>query len=126
VQNNHIFHQSKLLSLTNSSSGHRGAHNSNMLFQQNQSSRESSHCLMQGLISPHRMPKPTPQASNNLCQLPHTVGLERSSHGITQSKVLTNFHVLCHENKGRLVLLHYPSKLYKPIYNKLTKTSYKT
>jgi len=126
MHNNHIFHHSKLLSLTNSSSGHRGAHNSNVLFQQNQSSRESSRCIMQGLISPHRMPNPAPQPSNNLRQLPHTLSLERSSHFITQSKILTNFHTLCHENKGRLVFVHYPSKLSIPNYNKLTKTSYKT
>ena len=101
-------------------------HNWNMLFQQNRSSRESSRCIMQGLISPHWMPNPAPQPSNNLRQLPHAVGLERSLHGITQSRILTNFHTLHHENKGRLVLLHYPSKLSKSTYNKLTKTNYKT
>jgi len=35
--------------------------------------------------------------------------------------MLTNFHMLSYENKMRLVLVHYPSKLSKPIYNKLSK-----
>ena len=81
---------------------------------------ESSCCIMQGLLSPCQMPNTAPQPSNNLCQLPRAVSLERSSHGITQSKMLTNFHTFCHENKGRLVFVHYPSKLSKTIYNKLT------
>jgi hypothetical protein len=67
------------------------------------------------------MPNPAPQPSNNLRQLPLAVGLERSLHGITKSKMLSNFHMLSHENNGRLVLIHCPSKLSKPIYNKLTK-----
>jgi len=92
---------------------------------------ESSRCIMQGLLSPRQMLNPAPQLNNNLRQLPLAVSLERRSHGVTQSKMLTNFHTLRHENKGRLALVHYPSKLSKPIYNILTKemstiTKYKT
>ena len=82
---------------------------------------ESSRCIMQGLLLPRWMLNPAPQPSSNLRQLPRAVGLERSSHGVTQSKMLTNFHMLSYENKMRLVLVHYPSKLSKPIYNKLSK-----
>jgi hypothetical protein len=73
-----------------------------------------------GLLLPRRMPNPAPQPS----KLPRAVGLERSSHGVTQSKMVTKFLTLNHENKGRLVLVHYPSKLPKTIYNKLTRYIY--
>jgi len=82
---------------------------------------ERVRCIMQGLLPTRRMPNPAPQPNNNLRQLPHAVGLERSSHVLTQPKMLKKFYTLHHENKGKLVHVHYPSKLSKHIYDTLTK-----
>ena len=92
-----------------------------MSFQAKPEQQQSYRWIMQGLLSPRQMPNPAPLLNNSLRQLPRAVSLERSSHGVTQSKMLTNFHTLRHENKERLILVHYPSKLSKLIYNKLNK-----
>ena len=82
---------------------------------------ESSRCIVQGVLWPRWLPNPAPQPSNNLRQLPRAVSLERSPHGVTRSKMLTNYHTVRHVNKEILVHVHYPSKLCKHIYNELTK-----
>jgi hypothetical protein len=70
---------------------------------QHQSSRELPLYNARSFItSPNVEPRPT--VDNNLHQLPHALSLGRISHGVTQSKMLTNFHTLRYENKARLVL----------------------
>jgi hypothetical protein len=91
-----------------------------MSFQAKPEQQQSYRWIMQGLLSPRQMPNPAPLLNNNLRHLPRAVSLERSSHGVTQSKMLTKFHTLRHENKERLLLVHCPAKLSKRIYNKLT------
>jgi len=82
--------------------------------------------ITQGLLFPHPIPNSAPQPSSNLRPLPRAVGLEGSSHGLTQSKMLTNFHTFRHENTRSSTL---PIKFSTPIYNKSTKkliNNYKT
>ena len=129
MQNNHVFHRSKLHSLIKVFQwAQRGAQLKHIIPTKTRAA-ERPRCIMQGLLLPRRMTNPCPQRSDNLRRLPRAAGLERSSHGVTQSKMLTNFLTFRHENKGRLVLVHYPSKLSKLIYNKLNEkniNNYKT
>jgi hypothetical protein len=67
---------------------------------------ETSRCIMQVLLSSRKTPNPAPQPNNNFRQLPRAEALERISHGVTQLKMLTNFHTLLHENKWRQVCVH--------------------
>jgi len=120
MQNSHIFHQAKLLSFIKISQLAQRYTGVKHIIPGKTRAAESYRWIMQGLLSPRQKPNPVPQLNNNLCQLPRAVSLERRSLGLTHSKMLTNFHTLRHENKDRLVLVHYPSKSSKLIYNKLT------
>ena len=84
IQNHHIFHQTKLRSLIKSTSGTEERTTQNILFKQR---RKSNRCKMQVFMSPRRTPNPTPQPS---CKLTRALGLEGSSQGIIQPKMLTN------------------------------------
>ena len=53
---------------------------------------ESPRCILLSLLLPRRIPSSASQPSSNLRQLPCAVGLGRSLHGVTQSKMLTDFH----------------------------------
>ena len=60
---------------------------------------ESSHNTMQELSLLHQMPDIAPKLSSFLRHLPRSASLESGSHGINQSKMLTNFLTLSHVNK---------------------------
>jgi len=89
MNNNNIFHRVKLISLIK-------------IFQWAQRCAWPKHTIagktgtagtfsriMQGLFLLAEMPIPAPQVKNNPRKLPRAVSLKRSSHCVTQSKILT-------------------------------------
>jgi len=102
---NHTFHKSKLLSLISLPMGTEVC-TTQTCYSNKTGAAETLCSTMQGLVLPRQMPNPAPHPSNIFHQLPRAAGLESSSHGVTQSKMLTNFLTLSHENKGRLMLIH--------------------
>jgi hypothetical protein len=94
VQNNHVFHQAKLLPFIKKLQWAEGCARLKHVIPGKNGAAESSRCIMQGFfLSSRHNAKPAPKLNNNnnnnLRQFPLAVSLERSSHGVTQSKMLT-------------------------------------
>jgi hypothetical protein len=119
IQNHHTFHQAKLLSLVKKEShcGTEVRSTQTCYSNRSQNSRE----LLQYIASSFTTSPKCRTLPHSLATLPRAVSLERISHGLNQARMLTNTsHGLPWEQR-RLVHVHNPSKLSKPICNKLTK-----
>jgi len=121
IQSNHIFQQSKLLSLIKTFQWTQRCAQLKQVIQRKPEPHRASAVWCKALcnagsLSARQTPNPAPRANNNLRQLPRTVGLERSSHGVTQPKMLTKFHSPPWEQ--RETSTHsLPIKISKPTHN---------
>jgi len=119
MNNKLIFHNSKLLSLIKIFPWALRCTQLKHVVSNKAGAAEISHSTMQEILLPRKMPNPALQLSNFLRQelllprkmlnpalqlssflrqLPRAASLESSSHGVTQSKMLTNFLTLSHVN----------------------------